>query len=68
MNEQRDVTARGLKTGDQVKITDARHPWSGAIGRVDHNFGGEPDYWVIELETILPGQRAMAHQSEVRRV
>jgi hypothetical protein len=57
-----------LAEGDQVKITDARHPWSGAIGRIIKPFGDSPEHWVIELETILPGRHAMAHKSEVRRV
>lgn len=54
--------------GDQVKITEREHPWSGAVGVVRDRFANQDDYWEIELETILPGQRAMARESEFRRV
>lgn len=57
-----------MKVGDQVKIIDPSHPWFDAIGRVRDRFANQDDYWEIELETILPGQVAMAHESEFARV
>lgn len=65
---QQNSSTQKLHLDDQVKITRVTHPWHGAIGRLVGLFNNSPEHWIIELETISPGHRAMAHQDEVRRV
>lgn len=54
--------------GEQVKIVAAAHPWTGAIGRLVEPWDTVGGDWVIELETILPGQQAAVYERELRRV
>ena len=54
--------------GDQVKIVAPSHPWKGAIGIIRAPFKAAGLDWEVELETILPGQRAGVAENEIRRV
>lgn len=57
-----------FKVGDQVKVVARDHGWFGAIGTITRPSENRFLDWVIELETIAPGQQAQAAESELRRV
>ena len=62
------AASRRYGVGDQVKIVAPAHPWKGAIGIIRAPFKAAGLDWEVELETILPGQRAGVAENEIRRV